>query len=95
MLKTIEGILVNELQYSDHVAKTTARDLLNLHPQLKPALDQWVKNRETTDITIESFSTPALMADKGFTYPAALIAMDWLLKEPEMATKQLASDIRR
>ncbi len=95
MLRKIEDILVSELQYCDYVAKTTAEDLVNLHPRLKPALDDWVKDRKTVDITIESFSTLALMAEKGFTYPAALIAMDWLLKEPETAKKQLASDIRR
>ncbi len=95
MLQAVKAILINELKYTEYVAETTARDLVNLQPQLKPALDKWIADRTTTDITVESFSALQLMSDKGFTYPAALIAMDWLLTEPEAAKKDLASDINR
>lgn len=92
---TLEKILVDELEYSHYEASVTANDLLSLHPQLIPAAERWEKDRTETDISFMGFSAKQLMKNKHFTYPAALIALDWLLTEPDIAKKELGGDIVR
>lgn len=93
--KEICDILVNELDYSEYEAGVTANDLLNLQPRFQPALEKWVTSREETVITIGAISTAKLMHDKNMTYPAALIALDWVVTDPETAVPILTSDIRQ
>jgi len=92
--KIIE-ILKNELAYSDHVADVTAADLQSLSPQLQPALTKWLDKREVTNIEILGFSVKQLMEQRAYTFPSALISMDWLIKEPDIAKKELTDEIRR
>ena len=91
----LEKILVDELYYSNYEASLTATDLMQLQPQLIPAAERWKKDRTETDISVMGFSAKQLMSSKHFTYPAALIALDWLLTEPEVAKEELSSDIVR
>lgn len=93
--KEICDILVNELDYSEYEAGVTANDLLNLQPRFQPALEKWVTSREETVIAIGAISTAKLMHDKKMTYPAALIALDWVVTDPETAVPILTSDIRQ
>lgn len=95
MNEKIKSILMNELKYSEYAADVTAQDLDNIQPQLKKALDKWLLDRTISDVETLGFSARKLMADKGFAYPAALIAMDWLLTDPATAQKELSSDIKR
>ena len=93
--KEIWVILVNELDYSEYEAGVTANELLNLQPRFQPALEKWVTSRAETVITIGAISTAKLMHDKKMTYPAALIALDWVVTDPETAVPILTSDIRQ
>lgn len=95
MVCKIKEILINELGYSEYAADITERDLLTLQPQLKTALEKWLLDRTLTNIVIGQFSIRQLMLQKGCTFPAALIALDWVLTEPEIAVKELSSDIQR
>ena len=93
--KEICDILVNELDYSEYEAGVTANDLLNLQPRFQTVLEKWVTSREETDIVIGAISSTKLMRDKRMTYPAALIALDWVVTDPETAVPILTSDIRQ
>ncbi len=95
MFEKIKSILVNELQYSEYAADLTARDLTNLRPQFQASLARWLEDRTMTETSVSKFSTSDLMKRKGFTYPAALIALDWLLADPAAAEKELSGNIRR
>lgn len=95
MKDKIEKILMEELDYAEFAAKVTALDLMNLQPQLRDALYLWAKDRTETNIWVEGYSTFNLMASKGFTYPAALIALDWLITETEIAKMELSKDTFR
>ena len=92
---SIEKILTTELKYSSFEASLTADDLIMLQPQLISAAEKWEADRTETDVSVMGFSAKQLMITKHFTYPAALIALDWLLTEPEIAKKELCSDIVR
>ncbi len=93
--RILSDILVKELGYSEHEADITANDLLNLHPRFHLALNNWVISREETEIAIGTISTGKLVRDKKMTYPAALIALDWVATDPDTAVPILTSDIRQ
>ena len=95
MKEKIVDILKKELGYSERVADVTADDLLSLSPQLQPALTKWLDKREVTNMEILGFSIKQLMEQRGYTFPSALISMDWLLTEPDIAQKELTEEIRR
>lgn len=95
MKDRIIDILISELGYSDHVANLTADDLVKVKPQLQPALQKWLDSREITNVEILGFSIDQLTKQRGYTFPSALISMDWLLTEPDIAQKELSNEIRR
>lgn len=94
-MSVLYDILVAELGYSEYEAKVTVNDLATLQEQFQSALKKWVATREETEIVIESISSTKLIQEKKFTYPAALIALDWVATDPETAIPVLTSDIRQ
>ena len=94
MKERIKEILVRELGYSDYVAEMTTTDLLNLNSKFKEALDKWIENRIETEIDINGISSKNLMKNKGLTYPSALISLNWILTEPEIAIRELTNEIK-
>lgn len=88
-------VLTKELNYSNHVAIKTTEDLLNMDGQLHEALALWVKKRTISNLAVQGFSVKWLMNEKGMTYPAALIALDWLLNEPDVAKKEMSKETTR
>ena len=95
MIEKIINILVSELEYSEYAAQITAQDLVSLQPELQVYLEQWLFNRVENEVVINKFSTSYLIKKRGFSYPAALIAMDWLLTDPLTAEIELSSDIEK
>ena len=94
MKEKIVKILIKEYDYSDHVAEVTAEDLLNLQPQLQSAMQAWLDKRTITDIEVHGFSINQLM-EREYTFPSALISLDWLLTEPDVAKAELTDELRR
>ena len=92
---TLCRILTEEFGYSEYEASVTADDLLNLQPRFRPAMEKWFVNREETNLQIGAISSARLMKEKGFTYPAALVALDWVATDPDTAVPVLISDIRQ
>jgi hypothetical protein len=87
--KNIKKILINELNYTKYEAEVTSADLIKLDQSLQPALLLWLKDRTVSDLKMYDFSVLKLMEEKKFTFPASLIALDWLIKDPETARKAL------
>lgn len=94
MREKIKNILIDEYDYSDHVAGVTADDLINILPQLQPALQEWVDSRVITNVEVEGFSINQLM-ERDYTFPSALISLHWLLTEPDVAKAELSDELRR
>jgi len=95
MKEKIVEILMKELDYSEYAADITADDLLNIQPQLQPALRTWLESRAITEAEALGFSVTKLMEQREYTFPAALIAIDWLLTEPDVAKKELSNEVIR
>lgn len=93
-MEAIKNILI-ERGYPEKPAILVAEKLANISPSLKPALDAWLKDGMETDESAEGFSTSSLMSkQKGMTYPAALLSIDWLLREPQKAKPIIEKGIK-
>lgn len=84
-MESIKQIL-EQRGYPEKAAILVSKELSNISPSLKPALDAWLKDTTETDVSAEGYSTSFLMQkQKGMLYPAALLSIDWLMKEPQIA----------
>lgn len=89
MKEKIRKILMEKYQYSEHTAEITAEDLLHMEPVLAELLKKWLETGEEGEIKVQGFSIERLKTMHHMGYPAALLSMDWLLKEPDIAGREL------
>ena len=80
--------------YQEFAAKTTAHELLQIDNSLNTALSSWLETGIETDMTIEEITLSELKSKYNMSYPAALLSMDWLLKEPPVAKAALTKGIK-
>lgn len=85
----IKAILIDR-GYPEVAAEVVSEELLHVKDELKPLLDNWLGNEVQADYTAQGYTVLGLMASRGMTYPAALLTMDWLLKEPEIAIQVIS-----
>lgn len=79
--------------YSDRSASLVTQELVRATPSLQPYVANWLGGKEE-DYSAHGYSIFGLMKSRKMTYPAALLTIDWLLKEPEKALKSLSQGNR-
>ncbi|WP_455629607.1 hypothetical protein [Parabacteroides sp.] len=92
-MEKIKEILI-ERGYPEKQATTVAIDLLDIDKQLQGLLHDWLENEKETDCQVAGFKLSELKHKFDMTYPAALLTMDWLIKEPELAAKSINQGIK-
>ena len=92
-METIKSILVKR-GYTEKQACSVSSDLLKIDDKLKNGFSEWLANNKETDYTIEGIKLSELKQKFDMTYPAALLTMDWIIKEPELAIKSINRGIR-
>ena len=92
-MKTIQDILI-ERGYPQKQAISIASDLQAIDPALQNGLQSWLADQTETEYLIEGFKLSDLKQKFDMTYPAALLTVDWLIKEPELAKKSIQRGIR-
>jgi len=80
--------------YSEKAASVLAEDLLRVSTELEPCLQSWCKSGEETDFSAAGFSIKGLMQKYQLRYPAALLSIDWVIKEPNVAIAAIKRGIR-
>lgn len=81
--------------YDERSAKLVVEDLIRLSKPLDDYLLDWIHNEsDKKDFSANGFSISQLQAERQMTYPAALLTMDWLLKEPEEGENSLKRGIK-
>lgn len=83
--------ILEQKGYDKKSASLVANDLMQLESPLSDYLGQWVERDTITDYIVDGYSIVNLMQERSMTYPAALLTMDWIIKEPEKALKSLKS----
>lgn len=86
--------LLMQQDYTEKEAIVTAQELSELSPQLEALFCQWVENGSEGDYTAEEFTLLELKKKFDMTYPAALLTIDWLLKDPQVAKVAICSGVR-
>ena len=93
-MEEIANILVDR-GYPENAAEIVAGKLSNLSGQLKEAAQTWLKTSNEPVVASNGYSTKTLMErHPGMTYPAALLTVDWLEREPEKAKSIIEKGIR-
>lgn len=92
-MEAIKDILAM-LGYTAKQAVTVAAELEKIDWQLQKGLQIWLAEEKETDYLIEGVKLSELKRKFGMTYPAALLTMDWLIKEPELAMKSINRGIK-
>lgn len=93
-MEEIKKILI-ERGYPERIAATTAANLSKLTGRFGDALKQWVQKGANTVMESHGYTTTSLMERfKGMTYPAALLTIDWLERDPKMAKQAIEKGIR-
>lgn len=87
--------ILKERGYDARSAKLVASDSMSLSSPLNDYFESWLNS--TTDLhdyAYAGYSVYKLMNDRNMTYPAAILTMDWLIKEPEKAIISLRKGIK-
>lgn len=93
IMEEIKNILINR-GYPERQAISVASDLMDIDSQLTDGLSHWLENETETEYTIEGFKLSELKHKFDMTYPAALLTMDWLIKDPEKAKYSIQRGVR-
>ncbi len=84
-----------ERGYDEKKARMVLPDLLDLSEPLKNLLKAWLENeKQQSDYAVAGFTVSEMQNERGMNYPAALLTMDWLMKEPEKAKRSLTKGIK-
>lgn len=86
----------NKLQkegYPNKASAMVALELSNVDSRLIPLVEKWLDDNEE-DYESQGYSIFGLMKSRRMTYPAALLTIDWLIKEPEAAKKSINKNIK-
>ncbi|QKG83384.1 hypothetical protein GXN76_02120 [Kroppenstedtia pulmonis] len=83
----VKEILIHE-GYSERMAQSDAETLVNLHEDLQPALDQWLKDRTISEeITMEGVTLKMIMEKRRTNFIGALASMSYFIKNPGSARR--------
>lgn len=81
--------------YSQRNAKLVADELQEVTAQLTIFRDRWLENGAyNADYVVGEYSISRLCNERRMNYPAALLTLDWLIKEPKAALKSLNRGIK-
>ena len=93
MMENILSIL-QERGYSEKQSVRVAAELQDIDDSLKILLKRWLVSEGENDYHAEGFSLLELKRKFEMTYLAALLTMDWLIKEPENAIRSINRGIK-
>ena len=92
-MEKIKEVLL-ERGSTDKQVNAVIYDLMIIDESLKEGFSLWLESEKETDYTIQGIALSELRNKFGMTYPAALLTMDWLIKEPEKAIESINRGIR-
>lgn len=78
-----------ERGYPEQAADVVSGELLHVADELRPGLEEWLADGSMHDYSSNGYSVIELMNSRKMTYPAALLTVDWLIKEPDQALRAL------
>lgn len=93
-MENIKNILI-ERGYPENAATGVSQKLSNLSGQLREAASSWLDSGREPVVSSHGYSTKSLMERfPEMKYPAALLTIDWLERDPEKAKSIIEKGIR-
>lgn len=95
MKKKWKDALMGRLGYQSHEADTVVRDLERLSPVLRPILERWLADGTESDSQVfHGYSIDRLRASSRMNFIAALLTLDWVVRDPDKATSVIRKGIK-
>ena len=92
--QNIEKSLVERYKYTEKQASLLAKELMQIDLKLIPVLNKWVDDGIETDFNAYGFTLLEIKSRYNMTYPAALLTIDWLVKDPKVATEAIEHGLK-
>lgn len=93
-MKDIRNIVMERLSCSEKDAVILCDNLKKIDSTLVPVLHRWIDTGDRADATTyRGYSIDTLCSDYGMNFIAALLTVDWIIKEPEAAVLALQDGI--
>lgn len=93
-MKDIQNIVMERLSCSEKDAVILCDNLKKIDSTLVPVLHRWIDTGDGADATTyRGYSIDSLYSDYGMNFIAALLTVDWIIKEPETAVLALQEGI--
>lgn len=80
--------------YPQYMLEQTADKLEIMNSNLKEAFENWANNGTIPTVEVEGWSYNRLIEKFNMRPVAAFLALDWLIRDPEKASKSLKKGIR-
>jgi len=80
--------------FQEKTASLLSEDLSIICAELEPCLSSWIDSGEENDYCANGISIKGLMSQYQLHYPAALLSVDWVIKDPNTATAAIKRGIR-
>lgn len=91
----LKQLLRSRLEYTDREAELVSADLMKLDCLLLPLLERWESDGiESDHQEYYGYSMDRLRREFHMNFIAALLTLDWIVKEPEKAIPILESGIK-
>jgi hypothetical protein len=81
--------LTSEFGYPLKGAQIIAEKLVNCTPQIQVAFTKFWEKGEFPNMEVEGYTFASLVSEHGMKPIAALLTLDWLIREPEKAKESL------
>lgn len=82
--------LVEGWDYEDNRAKSVVEELSQCAPEILAAFRHWWETGKLGDLEVEGYTVSKLMEQYGMNPFAAFLTLDWLWKEPKVASQAIA-----
>lgn len=80
--------------YPSHMIEKTVEKIEHFQPKIRESFNNWVADGIEPNIEIQGYSFSQLRRDYGMKAIGAFITLDWLIRDPENATRSLKRGIR-
>lgn len=92
--QNIEKVLVERCKYTKKQAILITNELMQIDTMLIPLLNKWIEDGIEHNYSVKEFTLYDIQSKYNMTYPAALLTIDWLIKDPKVATEAIEHGLK-
>lgn len=90
----VKKLLARSNDYSEAEAKFLFAELEHKTESVKHAIEKWVSSGEKTILYAQSWTSSVLEKEYMMNYIAAILTIDWIIREPDIAEKALKRGLK-